>query len=208
MFGADMWTKMATNPKLSPFLAQPDVVAKLQQIQANPNLINTFMTDQRIMTIMMGLMGLDGSMGGGAGDEQDTEMTDVKNSTAKYEEEEVEEEEGKVVEMNPDSTLKSKVEKKNEPEVIVETKKEEDSPRQASNSKKEEGNIKYKDRKFADAIVLYDAAFELDKTNVSVLTNKSAVLYEQELFQECIKVCEEAIEIGQALYADFKLLAR
>lgn len=36
MFGPDMWTKLASNPKLSPYLSQPDVVAMLQECQKDP----------------------------------------------------------------------------------------------------------------------------------------------------------------------------
>ena len=36
MFGPDMWAKLAANPKLSPYLAQPDVVNMLQECQKDP----------------------------------------------------------------------------------------------------------------------------------------------------------------------------
>jgi stress-induced-phosphoprotein 1 len=36
MFGPDMWAKLAGNPKLSPYLAQPDVVSMLQECQKDP----------------------------------------------------------------------------------------------------------------------------------------------------------------------------
>lgn len=35
-----------------------------------------------------------------------------------------------------------------------------------------------------------------------------AVLFEQEKFEECIKVCETAIERGRELRCDYKLIAR
>lgn len=36
MFGPDMWAKLAANPKLSPYLSQPDVVNMLQECQKDP----------------------------------------------------------------------------------------------------------------------------------------------------------------------------
>ena len=54
----------------------------------------------------------------------------------------------------------------------------------------------------------YGKAFELDDSNVAVLTNKAAVLFEMENFEECIKVCEEAVELGRSFFADYKLIAR
>ncbi len=44
MFGPDVWTRMATNPKLKPYLDQPDVVQKIQAIQANPASVNMYMS--------------------------------------------------------------------------------------------------------------------------------------------------------------------
>jgi hypothetical protein len=35
-----------------------------------------------------------------------------------------------------------------------------------------------------------------------------AVLFEQENYPECIKVCEDAVEKGRELRADYKLIAR
>ncbi|CAG8792938.1 14138_t:CDS:2, partial [Cetraspora pellucida] len=54
----------------------------------------------------------------------------------------------------------------------------------------------------------YDKAWELDPTNVSILTNKAAVLFEQENYEECIKICEQAVDVGRENRADFKLIAR
>lgn len=41
--------------------------------------------------------------------------------------------------------------------------------------KKELGNEKYKAKEFDAAIALYEEAFKLDPTNVSVLTNKAGM---------------------------------
>ncbi|CAG8527660.1 678_t:CDS:2 [Paraglomus brasilianum] len=83
------------------------------------------------------------------------------------------------------------------------------------NSRKEEaikakslGDEAYKKRKFDEALQHYDKAWELDSTNVTILTNKAAVLLEQNKCEECIKVCDEAIEVGREHRADFKLIAR
>ncbi|CAJ0913266.1 4209_t:CDS:10, partial [Entrophospora sp. SA101] len=54
-------------------------------------------------------------------------------------------------------------------------------------------------REFEEAIKHYDKAWELDPTNIAILNNKAAVLFEQGKYEECIKICHEAIEIGQAI---------
>ncbi|CEG66626.1 hypothetical protein RMATCC62417_03171 [Rhizopus microsporus] len=75
-------------------------------------------------------------------------------------------------------------------------------------SEKELGNQAYKKRDFETALAHYDKAYELDNTNITFLTNKAAVLFEQERYQDCIKVCEDAIERGRELRCDYKLIAR
>ncbi|CAO3701825.1 unnamed protein product [Rhizopus microsporus] len=60
-------------------------------------------------------------------------------------------------------------------------------------SEKELGNQAYKKRDFETALAHYDKAYELDNTNITFLTNKAAVLFEQEKYQDCIKVALQRI---------------
>ncbi|KAI8988219.1 hypothetical protein BDF20DRAFT_854519 [Mycotypha africana] len=83
-----------------------------------------------------------------------------------------------------------------------------DDNKQLALNEKELGNQAYKKRDFETALSHYDKAYELDNTNITFLTNKAAVLFEQEKFEDCIKVCEDAIERGRELRCDFKLIAR
>ncbi|ORX51934.1 TPR-like protein [Hesseltinella vesiculosa] len=83
-----------------------------------------------------------------------------------------------------------------------------DDNKQQALSEKELGNKAYKARQFEDALTHYNKAWELDNTNITFLTNKAAVLFEQENYDECIKVCEQAVESGRELRADYKLVAR
>ncbi|KAF9976185.1 Hsp90 cochaperone, partial [Modicella reniformis] len=73
---------------------------------------------------------------------------------------------------------------------------------------KDLGNASYKARKFDEALEHYSKAWELDSTNISILTNKSAVYFEMGNYDECIKTCEEAIEVGREHRADYKLIAK
>ncbi|GAA5804232.1 hypothetical protein EDC94DRAFT_641856 [Helicostylum pulchrum] len=80
--------------------------------------------------------------------------------------------------------------------------------KQLALAEKELGNQAYKKREFETALSHYDKAYELDNTNITFLTNKAAVLFEQERFEDCIKVCEDAVEHGRELRCDYKLIAR
>jgi len=107
---------------------------------------------------------------------------------------------------------KPREEKKPDPEPqtrdIPDKKSEEELKKEAANKEKDLGNAAYKKREFEEALRYYDKAWELDNTNALILTNKAAVLFEQEKYEECIKVCEEAIDVGREHRADFKLIAR
>lgn len=73
---------------------------------------------------------------------------------------------------------------------------------------KDKGNAAYKKKDFEAALSHYDAALKLDPTNITILTNKGAVYYEQGELDKCIKTCEEAVEIGRENRVDFKLIAK
>lgn len=70
------------------------------------------------------------------------------------------------------------------------------------------GNAAYKKKNFEEALKHYDAAFELDPTNITLLTNKSAVYYEMGQMETCRDTCKKAIEIGRENHTDFKLIAK
>ena len=104
-----------------------------------------------------------------------------------------------------------------------------DDNKQQALAEKDLGNQAYKKKQFDEALSHYEKAWSLDDTNISILTNKAgmclllwlkqgntytlyftmiAVLFEQEKYDECIKTCEEAIEVGRSVHADYKLIAR
>ncbi|KAF8957084.1 Hsp90 cochaperone [Entomortierella lignicola] len=192
-FGPDVFTKMAADPKLSPLLAQPDLVEKVRAIQANPKALNQHMQDPRIMTLLMGLMGLDTRAADDAPGPMDQDPVSPTPQSP------------------PTSKPAQSPPKKEEPEPEV---KEEEMPSEEELNKKEAakikdlGNASYKARKFDEALEHYGKAWELDSTNISILTNKAAVYFEMGKYEECIKTCEEAIEVGREYRADYKLIAK
>ncbi|KAI0983746.1 hypothetical protein GJ496_004052 [Pomphorhynchus laevis] len=73
---------------------------------------------------------------------------------------------------------------------------------------KEEGNKCYKKKDFDGAIQHYDKAIELDPSNMTYLTNKSAVYYEMKDYEKCRELCLKAVEVGRENKADFKNVAK
>ena len=88
--------------------------------------------------------------------------------------------------------------------------KEEETKKEISQAEelKELGTIEYKKRNFDSALSYYQKASELEPENMNFILNQSAVLFEQDLFEECIKKCDEAIEVGKAHYAPYSQMAK
>ncbi|KAG4107925.1 heat shock protein STI-like protein [Neocallimastix lanati (nom. inval.)] len=187
LLSGDLVEKCAKT-KCAKYLAQPDFVQALKAIQANPNSLNTYMQDQRIMEFVLSAL-----MPAGA---------DAKVSTTPPPEytEAMREQESK-------KQQESKPEPEPEPE-LTEEEKEQKNKRDASDSEKALGNTAYKKKDFETALTHYAKAYELDDTNIAVLTNKAAVLYEMGKYDEAIEVCEKAVEHGREVRADFKIIAR
>ena len=70
------------------------------------------------------------------------------------------------------------------------------------------GNDAYKKKNFDEALNWYDRAIELDPGNITFLTNKAAVFFEQAQWDKCLEMCDQAYKKGQEMKADFKLLAK
>jgi len=73
---------------------------------------------------------------------------------------------------------------------------------------KESGNEFYKKRQFDKALECYTKAVELQPLDITFRTNRAAVYFEQKDYDNCIKECDEAIEIGRENRADFKVIAK
>lgn len=75
-------------------------------------------------------------------------------------------------------------------------------------AEKLKGNEAYKKKDFEAAHKHYDKAIELEPTNIVYYTNKSAVLFEEKKYDECLALCEKAIDIGTENHAGFLLIAK
>ena len=89
---------------------------------------------------------------------------------------------------------------------------------------KEKGNEAYKKKDFETALNHYNKATELDPVNMTYYTNRAgsflfvvqlvflvffvAVYFEQKRWDDCIKECEKAIELGRENKADYKIIAK
>mmetsp|Transcript_5922 Transcript_5922/g.10655 ORF Transcript_5922/g.10655 Transcript_5922/m.10655 type:complete len:570 (-) Transcript_5922:96-1805(-) len=188
MFGSpDFIAKLAMNPETRGFLQQPDFMAMLKNIQTNPSSFTSYMQDPRMMTALsvgLGMKVMSGDEAAAQG------MGGEESSSA------------------PPPPKAPEPEPEPEPEPVDEEEKAKKRRKEEALEHKSQGNNHYKKKEFDAAIKCYDAALDLDDTDISFLTNKAAVFYEMKEFDQCIEACQKAIERGRELFADYKLVAR
>lgn len=195
----NMIQKLASNPKTASLLADPEFMSKLQQLRTNPNMAGQFMQDPRFLQVMSVLLGIDMSFGGeGAGApggaaapkeaEEDVPMPDARPSP-------------------PEQSKKApKPEPEPEPEETEEDKAAKEAKAKADELKKK-GTEFYKKRQFDEAIENYTKAWETHK-DIAYKTNLGAAKFEKGDYEGCIQACQEAVEYGREILADFKIIAK
>ncbi|OAY59965.1 hsp70-Hsp90 organizing protein 3 [Manihot esculenta] len=190
--GPEMWAKLTADPTTRMYLQQPDFVKMMQEIQKNPNNLNMYLKDQRVMQALGVLLNIK-FRAPNAG--EDMEVPEAESPPPKQERKAEPAKEEKVPEPEP------------EPMEVSEEKEAKERKAQAV-KEKELGNEAYKKKDFETAIAHYTKAMELDDEDISYLTNRAAVYLEMSKFEECIKDCDKAVERGRELRSDFKMIAR
>ncbi|OAP56294.1 hypothetical protein AYL99_09473 [Fonsecaea erecta] len=193
--------KLASNPKTSKYLADPQFMAKLQRLAKNPQEMGQELADPRFLEVMGVMLGIDMQMGmppegGPSGAQRATEEAeDVPMPDARPQSNPPPQAEKKAPEPEPEP------EPEDEEAIAAKKAKEE-----AENEKKL-GTESYKKRKFDEAIEHYSKAWDLHK-DITYLTNLGAAKFEKGDYQGCIEACEKAVEEGRAMLADFKIIAK
>ena len=194
----NMMQKLASNPKTSQYLADPNFMRDLQSLKNNPNEMGTKLQDPRFLQVMSVLLGIDMSFG-----------NDAKETAANLSKGEAEED----VPMpdRPSSSKPAEPTKAPEPEPEPEPEDEETiakkKAKEEADAEKQLGTAAYKKRDFDTAIAHYDKAWSLNK-DITYLTNKSAAEFEKGDYQPAISTCEAAISSGREILADFKIIAK
>ncbi|OMH79542.1 Heat shock protein sti1-like protein [Zancudomyces culisetae] len=192
LFKGDVVSKIAANPQLSPYLSQPDFMAKVLEIQKDPSALSKHMGDQRIMTLAMSLMGLDPSILSKVGEQGGEE----ESAPEPY------------VETKPAQKAPEKKEEKVQEEPMEVEPTEEDKAKVEALKEKDLGNAAYKKKDFKAALEHYEKAISLAPAEITFYNNKAAVYFEMGNFEECIKLAEQAVDVGRENRADYKLVAR
>jgi len=161
----NMLMKLMSNPKTAAYFQDPEFMAKLSEIQKNPQNITKHLNDPKIMEAFKVItegMGPGMNMPGGEDEGQSGDMPnfDMPNFDFK-----------------PQQTPNPP--KKEAPIVCL------------GEEEKKLGNAAYKAKNFDLAISHYDKAIELEPKNLLYYSNKCAVLIEQKNFDTVIEVSDE-----------------
>lgn len=183
LFSPAMMAQLALDPRMRPYLSDPDVMKKIQLVQQNPNLLPTVMNDPKMMEMLGLMMGQDPS----AAPEPAAAPAPTKSPAPAPKKEET-----KPMEVEEDWSNLSPEERK-----VKETQKE-------ARLKKEEGNKLYQKKEFEQALAAYDEAIAIDPTNMTFWSNKAAVYFTQKKYDDCIAACNKAIEVGKENRASFE----
>ncbi|EGX95462.1 heat shock protein [Cordyceps militaris CM01] len=180
--------KLASNSKTSSYLSDPSFMAKLQQLQKNPQMTTEMFSDPRMIQVLGVMMGVDMEMR----DSDPREQGDVSMPDASAQE------------SKPSATNKAP---EPEPEVLDEEALEKKKAKEEADKEKALGTENYKKRKFDEAIEHYAKAWDTYK-DITYLNNLGAAQFEKGDYDACIEACNKAIEEGREIYADFKVIAK
>jgi len=182
--------KLAANPKTAAFLADPTFMAKLQQMQQNPNNAQDLFSDPRMIQVLGVAMGVDMEMRDSDPSAQDSPMPDAPAEPRKP------------------APAKKAPEPEPEPEPeLDEEAAEKKKAKEAADKEKALGTESYKKRDFDAAISHYSKAWELYK-DITYMNNLGAAYFEKGDYEKCIEACTTAVDEGRMMYADFKLIAK
>ncbi|KAL6004894.1 hypothetical protein ACLOJK_005451 [Asimina triloba] len=218
--GPDVWAKLTANPTTRGYLQQPDFLRMMQDLQRNPNNVNLYLNDPRMMQVLGVLLNVELRPGTQEEMERDAPMPgpELRKQAAT----EV------AKEFKPEPEREPEPEPEKEPEDVMDEEKEKKRRKAEAQKEKEMGNATYKKKDFETAIQHYTKAIELDDEDISFLTNRAAVYMEmgkiesqlhhdvvmwtgfgtQFSYDDCIKDCDKAVERGRELRSDFKMIAR
>jgi len=169
------------NPKTREFLQDPTYVAMINELQRNPNAMSNFLKDKRILSTLGVLMGLNLEQPG----EEDMDTSESEEL--------------------PREPAKPSTANEKKPDPPAEPLSDE---KRAALMEKECGNEAYRKKNFELALQHYEKAVACDPTDMTFLNNIAAVYFEQQKYEDCIKQCEKAIEVGRENRADFKIIAK
>ncbi|CAF1316353.1 unnamed protein product [Rotaria sordida] len=185
-------TQLMTNPRARELLKDPETAMLMKMMQQNPN-NPSLLSNPKIMKLLGIVLGID------VGDENDLNSKMESENAASSTKKETNTSTTKPTTSNTTTTTTNKKSEQTKTTTTNQTPAE---------IEKEKGNEAYKKKDFETALNHYNKATELDPKNMTYYTNRAAVYYEQKQWDDCLKECQKAIEIGRESKADYKIIAK
>jgi len=170
--------QLMSNPKARELMNDPETAMLMKMMQQQPN-NPALLSNPKIMKLITLALGLDTGDDNGPGSSMETEPPTKKETP-----------------------------KTNEQPKKATTTTTTTTQLTPAEAEKEKGNEAYKKKDFETALNHYNKATELDPKNMTYYTNRAAVYFEQKRWDECLKECEQAIEVGRENKADYKFIAK
>lgn len=184
--GPEMWARLTADPTTRVYLQQPDFVKMMQDIQKDPNNLNLYLKDQRVMQAIGVLLNVKIRT---AADDSDMPEAEAEASPSPSPSERK-----RAAEPEP--------EPQPEPMEVPEEEREAKQRKADAQKAKEAGNAAYKKKDFETAIEHYSKALELDDEDISYLTNRAAVYLEMGKVYVCLFPFIEINLMKTNLYSD------
>lgn len=194
MFNAESLAKLMSHPKTAGYFRDPQFMQKLGFMQQNPNMVQAFLQDPAIMDCLGVIVGIDFSQMGKKSAAHQHEEGEAYTQTHSYPHPQAYN--------NPHEAPNSSDSNPSDPSSS------EQKARAEAEEEKNKGNAAYKSRQFIAAIEHYNLALERNPFEITYITNKAAAFFELGEYEQCLQLCDEAVEKGREVHADLAKIAR
>ena len=198
LFSPEKVARLRNHPKTAPFFEQADFQQLVERVQLNPSSASGLLLDPRVMTCFqvnmeLELQSIQTNAFAGLNDIlKNSPMGDISGKVGVGKKEE------------RDRKVQEEQRKREERERKVQ---EEENKKQAEEAKKA-GNEAYRARNFPEALRLYDQAISLHPSEIIYHTNKATVYFEASDYDQCVRTCDQAIQIGLQTHTQDSKIAK
>lgn len=182
----DLWGKLATNPQTQQLLQDEGFLQMMRHIQQDPSALNLYSNDPRLMQVLQVAL----SSASASSSQQQQQSQQGQQAAGEGSKE------GRPSESGGG---KGQAQQKQQ---------EEEREKDEWEKEKEAGNDAYKSKEFDKALEHYSKAMELNPDDIAIRTNRAAVFLEKGEYDKSLQECDDAVEHGRSIRADYKMIAK
>lgn len=189
---ANLIAKLQADPRVAPLLRDASFLAKLKDLQGNPQNLTKYLNDPGMMDVLSVLLNLDKP---GHDDARD-ECCERGTCSSQPSETKAEAQPETKGESKPHTETKSQAETKQSPSQPQPQQQKSAEEIEAAKLK-EAGNEAYKRKDFSTALHHYASALKLTPQNAQLLLNASAAHFEAGDFDAAVQKAQEAVDLAR-----------